>query len=818
MATGGSGTKKDPYTLVEGTYLLATTKAAADTSDKRSYVLTVNNNADDTNGRKIKIYHRMDSDGQLIRAIKWGTFWRLQFPLSGKSLDRPDGATTNGTVCQQYDSKSVNAQKWNIVPEKGDPYNLNGVYYRQYRIHALKTGGTANTNQILTVNNCGHVVDNELITLWQNDDKAVEQEWIFIPQNPVQDGTYAIVSALNSKWRIGVRGNSSNLRTQLQVQNENVSNNKQKWTLTTESTGLTKFQNVGTNLVMDKLGGSDQPDSVIVGQYSEQTTAANIPAQRWLIERATGVITVNGNVLPLYHIHAQTGVGMVVDKSSGTDNMNDTNVIVHKQNYTPAQRWAFIPCSYLSTSLATPSYGAFATSLGGSLSTTKSVYSGQGKIYVAFLCNSTTTYFQMRYRTNSTNKAGSYGGWSSWKSISDNSTSNGGWGQAWKSNVGNNRKKIGNYWWITKALDIGIRSNTFANGYTDRAKVEVEVRSWVAKAGQVGNIVVPGYGNSLTISGTVLLKPAIKLTLKYVPEGIDVVYELAVPRGNNTITLSSSRINGTKKYTGQAASGTIRIALEDIIAPSYIKVGEEFPLNFQATTSFNATNTYSGTKTLVYGSGHYAMANKIKIGSNAVGTITTSSGATIFMGISRGHGNRTVSKTLSSTTGTFLPPIGVSYTLSGTHRINTKKWESFEKTMPAITDLHGIYISSTNGAHHFHLIMVDEPEGYEFSQTYERDADTVIMSGGPRENVTVGKTVKSSFSFKGKIYASKEDGSVTKQEKAFDYIAHQGFCIVRNCRGFWAQAAIKSTTIDRSHADYMDVTFSLTEIEYSSLG
>lgn len=782
--------------LKSGTYVIMSAGAVGAGTN---LALDVRGGSDDTNGRTVWLHARNDTDAQLVRFQPWSKsskYWRLQFLLSDKSLDRDDNGTAAGTAVQQWDSKAVEAQKWDVVAD-GKTVTYGGKSYDTYTIgHASSSAGT-----VLDVESATYEAGTQC-RMWTAN-KTDAQRWFMVPQEPISDGTYSIVTALDSGQRLDVAGGSTASGANVQVHASN-GTNAQCFTVKTTSAGECKICNSASGLALDKEGGSDQPSNFNVRQWRDNGTEA----QRWVIEPAEDYMDVNGCRVPLYFIHAHVLTGYVLDKEGGTDQKSNTNVQVHVKNDTDAQKWAFRRAEWLDEDLPVPSAGGFSTTYGGTRSTSKATgAAGTLSVYVSWKCGGSAEAFQVRYRMNSKLANGKMAGWNDWRSIRDGSTSNGGWGNVQQSNVTGQVEEVDGWWQCKLPIAAKLASSSIGSQQSDRVDMEVQVRTFAAKDGDMD---APAHGNSATFKCRAMLAPSVKVTaVRLAEKGVQVSYTTGLPHSGNSLRLSGAWLAQPVSLSNRAASGTVTVPYSKVAKP-HPASGDTVSTKLAVTSADGAWGSVTASTKVTYASGHVALSPTVTA-SGTKATCKVTSGTSLWLKVERGHGSKVVSLGAVGSSGSlsFLPPLDVSYRLTGT--LSGSSWGSFGGTYGPVSSDGAWYVSTLDGAATL-PVRVDVGQAPELSMSYKRDSSAHVMTGAERPVVTAGAEVEASFTLRGSLV----DGlgkTIEQWDALVDRIAHEAFVLVRGPRGFWAQCALDSTSETRQYGHHIEVSLGLTEVD-----
>lgn len=758
-----------------GTYVLVSAK-------NTNYALDIKN-GQEKSGTACWLYTRNDSDAQLMRAIPVDNCTRLQFVLNGKCVDRKGNATANGTIIDIADVDDTAAQKWRFVAD-GQSVTVGGVSCPTYVVkHPTLdvcldiSGGTIANGTKLQVYEC-------------NDTDA--QRWALVPQNPVTDGTYEIVTALSSTMRVDVKSGSTAQGANVQIYSSN-DTNAQKWVVATDTSGISTIANVTTGYVLDVQSGSTK-DGANVQVYGANGTEA----QQWVIEPSSTAGERNTQPSALYRVHITSGKGRVLDVAGGKTALS-TNVQVYTANGTKAQLFEFKPTEYLADDLPTPSSLAASTSKGGGAISTASFAYGSTTLYPRWKCNGSDYQLRYRSRTRSYKQDNAdRSSWSAWKSIEDGSTSNSGWGDIWNSNCTPTQK--GGYNWAD-----GLTATLSATG-TDLVEWQYEVRRFAAEWGKADGC---AHGNSATATVKAVVKPTVSgVSAAMTAEGVAITYTSSFMRSNNTVKVSAPGLFSDVKETAMPYSGTIVVPYSKLATVP--DEGAKYPVTVTVTTCDGGTGSVSASTAVSYDAQHGTTVTAKAAVSGTLTTVTTDA-STVYLRVERGHGDRLVEYTVSGGKVTIAPPLGVPYLLFVMKGSTSGAWASTALKCEAINDKN-YHLTAFDCSSDF-AVRLKEGDNPDFAVTYERSMSIESTTGREREIVGLGETVSATWSLDGSLVDRYNNNNIDELDEAFDTVAHLGKCIFRSPRGFWAQAAIKSSQIDYSRPDYHDVSFSFAEVQ-----
>lgn len=745
------------------------------------YALDVQNGSDSQDGRRVQLFQRNDSDAQLVRVVPDGGRQKVLFILSGMALDRKDGGTADGTALQQWSAGAGNAaQQW-IIKEDGGSVTVGGSSLPTYTLAA-----PSDQTQVLDVQ-WGTISNGTPLQMYEANGTD-SQRWAFVPQGAVPDGTWAIHTALADKLVIDVSGNSQANGANVQIYSGN-GTNAQAWrTLTAD--GVTTILNAASNKALDVQNGSPA-NGTNVQVYERNGTEA----QRWVIEPSDATAVSNGSVVPLYVIHAVSGTGRCLDVANGGTQIQ-TNVQVFDSNGTASQRFWFEPTEYLADGLPVPSGGGIAESDGGVPSATI-LSRGDVTAFPSWLCDGSE--YQLRYRLSerpSSDDATDVSNFGDWMDARSGSTGNGGWGEVQTANV-TGPERDGTRVWSPHGIDVSVSTDG-----TDRVDIQFDVRRFAGSYGETGAC---AHGGSATFSTRVCwLARLTGLSAVFTPNGLRVFYSSDFPRGGNSMTISSEGLFDAHTYQGLASSGYVDVPVEDMFAVP--REGEGISLSIDFSTCDAKMPRSVESVNVSYDSGHGTSVDVSAEVEGTLATVTATKGASVWMLVHRGHRDRFVPIDVSGGSAKVAPPLGVPWRLFATIS-DGEAWASKSVEYEAIPSV-GWHMSPLDMSSDYEVFVTDSFGGAKAVVSYERDSTTVVTTGREREVVGFGSTVKANWSVDGVLIGDDLD----EQTDGFDRVAHSTYVVFRDPFGFWAQAAVMSSSIDRSVRRFRPVSLSFREI------
>lgn len=779
-----------------GTYVIVSagnTNLAVD-SDSRN----------DNRGTNVTLWDRNDGDSQLVRLVKSiynSNHWIIQFVLSGMCLDRYDNGSTEGTNVIRWDWADDDAIRWRIIAD-GKTVSINGTSYPTYFVKHKTLDLDMDVYQ--------NVIQSGQNIAMYNHNGGDNQRWAFIPQNPIPNGTYEIRPAISNDLRVDVANNSSAWGAKVQVYTKN-DTNAQKWKVV-NSGGLSKILNANTGLALDAENwGTSNGTKIVTWKSLDQDN------QKWLIEPSTDQGERNDQPSALYRIHHKNGTGKVLDVSN--NGVLGSSMQLHSiESTSNFQLFQFVPTEYLASNLPVPSgvdlsYGTKANSyhntfVGNAVGTTK--------MYVHWVGgdNNFQVRWRSRARVSSESDASVRGVWSSWHSLEDGSTSNGGWGPIQKANISSSK---GNLTSVNNQRFAGPLSFTLYSDGVDLIEVETQVRCFSSSWGSTG---AAAHGNSATGKTTIVTRPTVSgVSATITPDGLAITYTSSFKRNNNTINVECAKLwKGRIKFTGQPYSGTVVIPFRRL--REVPEDGDTYSVTVRVTTCDNAWDyEQAHSVKFSYDSNHgTSVGASSTMTDGGIRLITVDGTASAYLIDERGHGNRFVELATNSD-GKFVCPaplnkkyrvLVVKGTVSG-----SSAWATKVYTYNPI-ETRRYYLTSLDGAKWFALV-VNSGDAPAFSVSYERDMTLTTTTGREREIAGLGETTKASWSLTGVLVEGLTDEGSTytiqEQDEAFDVAAHIGYCYFRAPNGFWAPCVVKSSSIDYQNHQVHTVSFSFEEVE-----
>lgn len=401
----------------------------------------------DSNGENIWAYKFQRSDASYVTVINHddGTI-RMLLPATGLTIDVYCGGdnayVVEGQNVREWEYNTSRAQKWNVVAVEGKTYTVDGVAYQAYKLQMPGTINgktwdmcTASTSQ--TVNNTS--VWNIQITADKTDDSV---NWIFIPANPVVDGTYRVHPIVNKSMVLDVVSASTANGARVDIYGMN-DTNAQTWKIETSSEGRTKIY-AATPMASNQkklveVSGDDNDitNGSIVDQWDDLEGKNVNRDQQWILIPESST-TYGNDLVPTYEIrnYAASGTGYELDIRNGQASQG-LSLQLWEHNGSDAQQFVFEPYAAIDQTLGAPANVCLATVTNTHGSHAKDITANNvsGGFYCLWNCTGTTYKARYRYRTRKVGKSG-FSSWSNWFSMDGNNlTAHSGTGEAWQPNL-----------------------------------------------------------------------------------------------------------------------------------------------------------------------------------------------------------------------------------------------------------------------------------------------------------------------------------------------------------------------------------------------
>ncbi len=284
-----------------------------------SYVWDINGGST-ANGANLQLYKDNGSNAQkFIFTRSSDGYYTITNVNSNKVIDCDNAGKANGTNIKQYESNNSDAQKWQIK-SVGNGY---------YTLICKCNGKAADVYD-------GKAANGTNIHMYQTNGTAAQK--FKLEKTNIADGTYKVVSGINSKYVWDIAGGSTSDEANLQLYEDN-NTNAQKFKFTKNSDGHYTITNVNSGKVID-CDNAGSANGTNIKQYSSN----NSSAQRWEVRSAgngyyTLICKCNGKAADAYDGKAANG----------------TNIHMYKTNGTNAQKFRLIATSAVASNPTTSS-------------------------------------------------------------------------------------------------------------------------------------------------------------------------------------------------------------------------------------------------------------------------------------------------------------------------------------------------------------------------------------------------------------------------------------------------------------------------------
>lgn len=409
----------------------------------------------------------------------------------------------------------------------------------------------------------------------------------------ITPGTYAILSALDMGVRLDVTGGATSQGANLELWTENAgTQNNQIFYIPAESSGYIYLQNPQTGYVVDAAWTGSAPVS---GNNLVMWHDKNGNNQRFRAV-ADSTVTYNGQTVQAYRFKCKANTNLVMDACGGGSRPGTNVWLWENLTWQDGQVWVPIKASAYAANLPVPADIALLMPSGDEVRT---VAGARGSVTVYPTFTSAASSHQMRYRTRtrSSSDPDAYrGAWSTWKSIADGSTVDGGWGDAWNPNC--TTTAHGGHHVCDDGISLAVDGTT-----CDLVEVQIEVRAFTTSWGASGSL---AHGPSATATIAVAFAPVLTVSaVTFAPDGLRVSYSSDFPRSNNrvaSVVTSQDAILAPKMVEAyQDATGYVLHDTDDLVALP--DDGDAVVVELALTTTDGVTETIQASQTVAYSGG-----------------------------------------------------------------------------------------------------------------------------------------------------------------------------------------------------------------------
>lgn len=735
--------------------------------------------ATDRSGENIWLFNKNDTAAQYWSITNYDDGVQIICSLSGRSMDLANNSLKNGTNIRQWDDNNSHAQRWDIVAD-GKTVTYNGSSYPSY---VIKSHGT---NFAVDVSGGGAKSGTNIQIFTANSTDA--QRWIFIPIPYFNEqGTYKIVSAMDSKMCADVAGGSTANKANVQLYTDNGTPAQSWYTYLNDDQTIT-FINTNSMKALDNFGAVGAGGNALIHQINRTI------AQRAFVKRY-GHMTYAGQTVPTYLIEVQAGSGATpaVLDARYAKTTPGTNLFFHDVNYGLNQRWALIPEAAVAVDkMLTPAFYDYGTNIGNGRTTAE----------FQFACNWTEFQIRARFRTKTTNSG--YSDWSSWKSAYDGLGGNNGWGDEWSPNITYSKSSADK-----KTLDIPIPEDYRVDGSKVTAMYcQVEMRTFknfTQKDSMGYTLHCQNCGASVSKIKSYYWKPTAQVTSAVLSgSGLSIGYSSDLDDGGCSVTVWYGDISETA--TGQyGGSGSVLIPNTKITSlPSgsvECKVQVSTSTVSSDIASKSVTVTDANNRTVIsisqgetdYGT-HLITISDVRPASNA--------NDKIVLRLSYGNNTLPASVRETNTTSTVyeaVSPLKTDITALAWMIKSDGTWDVKQMTLNPISDHMFCWTFDGGGAV---LDLGTSRPGATQEDTIERESETYKIVGRDYESYRFKKIKTRDLSVSGIIVNSVEGHGNYEQLIALLNAGHATF---RNSRGEILSVAVTAISKPLEHSDHTEV-------------
>ena len=738
--------------------------------------------ANDKIGANIWLYNRNHSAAQYWSITNYDDGVQIVCTLSGRAVDLANNSLKNGTNIRQWEDNNTHAQRWDIVAD-GKTVTLNGTTYNSY---VIKSHGTSFA---IDVSGGGAKSGTNIQIYSANSTDA--QRWIFIPIPYFNlQGTYKIVSAMDSKMCLDVAGGSTASKANVQIFTDNNSG-AQGWLTFVNDDQTMTFLNAKSMKALNNYYGVADGNAIIYPPNHSDT------AQCFFVKRQ-GTIRYDGQIVPTFSIQVQSGSGsnpyvLDVYKRGHADR---TNVFFHEYNGGDNQLWALIPEAVYKdwgTGLNTPAFLNSGTNVGN----------GRTTAQFKFICSWSKFQIRARFRVKQVN-ANSYTDWSIWKSAYDGLGGNAGWGDAWTPNITflSTDEDV-------KTFEVPIPDEYQVDGRSNIAlDCEVEMRAFqseTVKDSTGASYPLYYHGAPAAFTKSYYWKPTAQVASAQLSgAGLLIGYTSDLKSGGCTVEVWYGDI--TAKATGKyGGSGQVLIPSEKLTSiPSgsitcYVRV---------ASSANMQSDIASGTVTVTDSANRATVTitqDQSEYGTHllTIAGIRPEKNADDHIILRLTYGSQTVAASVRQTTSAAtvfeaVSPLDTSLTALIWMIKSDGTWDVQQLTLNPISNHACCWTFEGGGA------VLDYGLSSQISQedSVERDAETYKIIGRDYEAYRFKKTKTRDLSVTGVIVNNVKDHGTYDQ---FVALLNAGHATYRNKRGEILPVAVTAISKPLVHPDYVEI-------------
>ena len=263
------------------------------------------------NQANIQLWQNAETKNQQFK-IEKGTdgYYTILAIHSNKALEAAGAGMIAGTNVQQYTSNGTDAQKWSIK------YNTDGTYTFVSKCNGLSidiNSGLANNGANVQVFTDNGTKAQKFKLIKHNTVDTIK------PEKILDNGTYSILSNLNTKYSFDVEGNSKNNQANIQLW-ENVVSQNQLFNFESDEQGYYTITSLSSGKALEVAGAG-----MVSGTNVQQYTSNGTDAQKWIItynkndETYTLTSKCNGLCIDVYNGEAKNGGNIQVFTNNNTN-------------------------------------------------------------------------------------------------------------------------------------------------------------------------------------------------------------------------------------------------------------------------------------------------------------------------------------------------------------------------------------------------------------------------------------------------------------------------------------------------------------------
>ena len=736
----------------DGTYLIINAKSKL-ALDVRA--------GSDKSGENVRQYTPNGSDAQIWATTTYVNGVQVMCSLTGRALDVANGVMANGTNVRQCTDNNALAQRWLFVAD-GSTSTYSGKTYDTYVVKSAK-------NDLFALDISGGSTSAGANAQIYTANGSDAQRWMFVPVMAMTtDGTYEIVSALDTSICIDIAGGSTANGAKAQVYTRNGSNAQIFEAEVDAQTDLVRLLATHSGKALDSDGATKN------GQQVHQWAKATTQNQWWLLTRS-GKVTLDGNDVPTYVFRAQANNGRALDVA-GAKSTPGTTLQVYDRNGSAAQRFALVKTEMLGDSIPAPTRNDV-------------VVQGTGSLTHAFQFACDETAYQVRYRTLTYNAKHTSHTTSAWMSLDDPPESaREGWGDAWSPTFTVESGGI-----VTVPTEIAA---TITAGTRDLIEVQVEVRAYRDSHGSTGS---KAHGPVTRSTVTFTLAPTLTVTsAKMGATGVDVALSCNYAHAGNryTVELWQDGMRIARQHSQvDAGTATVTIPLEDL--ERIPANGSTVQVRATVATADGGTGSATSNATMTWTGGITEATPTIAYETDtltALVTCASAAGGRCLLEVTDGGRARIVECPEVASGSWRVPyPLGVEWRAVVMARL-TNSWlvGTVEGDSSDIDEYVWVWGETWGECCRLRANAGDRPHQ---GRTHDTNSNLQVTSGRDRPIVFAGRSVKLSLPVEAATYGDSTPNSDREAVERLSWTLGDGwYPVYRSPKGDWHRVAV--TNVD----------------------